>query len=94
MYTQFVRNFDSAHGFGSGTVMKPLWWNYPTEDSAYEHEDVEFLYGDDILVAPVLHQADQSGEVKLDVFLPQGSNWLEMQGANRYLKDTTVSYTL
>ena len=54
MYSLFVSNYDSGMGFASGTVMRPLWWNYPSDPQAYVYEDSEFMLGDDILVAPVL----------------------------------------
>jgi alpha-glucosidase (family GH31 glycosyl hydrolase) len=54
MYSLFVANNDEELGFASGTIMRPLWWNYPTDEEAYKFEDREFMLGEDILVAPVL----------------------------------------
>lgn len=32
MYSVFVRQFETDAGFGVGTVMKPLWWNFPADE--------------------------------------------------------------
>jgi hypothetical protein len=39
MYSVFVRQFEIDAGFGVGTVMKPLWWNFPADENTYKYED-------------------------------------------------------
>ena len=38
--------------------MRPLWWNFPMDEKAYENEDFEFMLGEEILVAPILTKGD------------------------------------
>lgn len=78
MYSLFIANWNKDLGFGSGTVMRPLWWNYPSDEKSYDYEDLEFILGTDILVAPVLNPSDSNGSVTLDVYLPKGDNWIDM----------------
>jgi len=48
-------------------IVRPLWWIAPTDDVALRC-DSQFLLGDRLLVAPVLHQGARSR----DVYLPGG----------------------
>jgi alpha-D-xyloside xylohydrolase len=50
--------------------MRPLFFDYPGDSACYDIED-EFLFGPDILVAPVL----ESGARKRTVYLPADVNW-------------------
>jgi alpha-glucosidase len=64
-YTQFQRA--SASGL---PIMKPLFLEYPGEPEAYQrHNHTTYLWGDDILVAPVTRE----GERLRKVYLPEGS---------------------
>ncbi|TFH05297.1 MAG: hypothetical protein E4H09_02225 [Spirochaetales bacterium] len=51
--------------------MRPLFVDFPGDPNAWEIED-QYLFGSDLLVAPVLHE----GERSRSVYLPAGSNWL------------------
>jgi len=48
-------------------IIRPLWWLAPTDDVALRC-DSQFLLGDRLLVAPILHQGARSR----DVYLPGG----------------------
>lgn len=50
-----------------GPVVRPLWWTAPTDQDALVCDD-EYLIGDDLLVAPVIHE----GAVERHVYLPEG----------------------
>jgi len=39
MYSLFLANWNKDLELGSGTVMRPLWWNYPSDTKAYDYED-------------------------------------------------------
>ncbi len=52
--------------------MRPLFFDYP-HDAACARVDDQFLFGPDILVAPVLH----AGERGRDVYLPGGASWTD-----------------
>jgi alpha-glucosidase len=47
-------------------AMRPLFLNYPDDDKTYDQDDT-FLYGDDILAAPVVRE----GALKRKVYLPK-----------------------
>ena len=50
--------------------MRPLFFDYPNDDVCYEVED-EFLFGPDIVVAPV---AERGARNRM-VYLPKGASW-------------------
>ena len=58
-----------AHEKGT-PVMRPLFYDYPEDKTAWEIED-EYLFGPDILVAPVTELLMRSREV----YLPAGQKW-------------------
>ena len=51
-------------------VMRPLFYDYPGDPKAWDVED-QYLFGPDILVAPVLYP----GMRKRSVYLPAGESW-------------------
>jgi alpha-glucosidase (family GH31 glycosyl hydrolase) len=55
MYSLFVRSYENDIGFGTGTVMRPMWWHFPGDERAFELEDVQFMLGEEYLIAPVLN---------------------------------------
>ena len=58
-----------AHEKGT-PVMRPLFYDYPDDAASWEIED-EYMFGPDILVAPVT----QSRQNEREVYLPEGSTW-------------------
>jgi alpha-D-xyloside xylohydrolase len=50
--------------------MRPLFLNFPSDQTSWEVED-QFLLGDDLLVAPVT----QEGARQREVYLPTGARW-------------------
>lgn len=58
-----------AHEKGT-PLMRPLFYEYPKDANAWAHED-EYLFGAQILVAPILNQ----GETQRLVYLPSGT-WI------------------
>lgn len=67
-----------AHEKGT-PVMRTLFYMYPKDASCWEVED-EYMYGPDVLVAPVLH----AGATKRKVYLPKGETWIESFGTGEY----------
>lgn len=53
-------------------IIRPLLFNYQNDRNTYEIND-EFIFGDSILVAPVVEQ----GARQRLVYLPQGDNWID-----------------
>ncbi len=52
-------------------ALRPLFLEFPNDESAASVED-EYLFGSDLLVAPVLYE----GQILRDVYLPAG-NWFD-----------------
>ena len=53
-------------------VMRPLFFNFNKDKTAWEIED-EYMFGDDILVAPVMEE----GARERSVYLPEGAEWTD-----------------
>ncbi len=69
---------EEAHEKGT-PVMRTLFYMYPEDAACWEMED-EYMYGPDVLVAPVLH----AGQEKRSVYLPQGDDWVESFTGREY----------
>lgn len=52
--------------------MRPLFVDYPDDSGAWQVED-EFLFGPDILVAPI----SRAGQRSREVYLPLGARWVD-----------------
>lgn len=63
----------AAHEKGT-PVIRPLFYDFPADQSAWEVED-QYLFGPDILVAPVLYPHAEQPE--RTVYLPEGTNWID-----------------
>jgi len=59
-------------------VLRPLFFEFPDEPEAIR-QNYEFLFGGDILVAPVVKE----GETQRDVYLPRGE-WFDFWSAKQY----------
>jgi alpha-D-xyloside xylohydrolase len=60
-----------AHEDGA-PVMRPMFYGYPGDEQCWTVDD-QYLFGDDIVVAPVLWP----GATQRGVFLPSGTSWTE-----------------
>ncbi len=59
-------------------ALRPLLLEYPEDETTYQRQD-EFLFGRDLLVAPVLRE----GLAEREVYLPRGT-WYEYAGGRRF----------
>lgn len=75
-YTKQV--MEEAHKTGA-PVMRTLFYEFPSDSKCWEIID-EYMYGPDILVAPVL----ETGARKRKVYLPLGHTWLESRTGLEY----------
>ncbi len=67
-----------AHKRGT-PVMRTLFYEFPDDPEAWDVED-EYMFGDQILVAPVLNP----GQTRRKVYLPDGANWLNYESNESY----------
>lgn len=71
--------------------MRPLFFDFPQDETAWSIED-QFMFGPDILVAPVLHEGVRSREV----YLPTGATWTDTWSGEMFAggQQTTVDAPL
>lgn len=68
----YIRSLmQEAHEKGS-PIMRPLFYHYPEDPTAWTISD-SYLFGADVLVAPIV----EAGATSRRVYLPRGSQWLE-----------------
>ncbi len=71
IYTEARRTYDTGVAF-----FRPLYYDWPEEAAAYDSKD-EYLFGDNLLVAPVIAPAEKASELATEkVWLPEGE-WIE-----------------
>ena len=73
-----------AHEKGT-PVMRPLFYDFPADKAAWDCAD-QYMFGPDLLVAPVLH----AGERKRGVYLPAGASWKELSTGNTFKGGSSV----
>ncbi|GAB4442714.1 MAG: glycoside hydrolase family 31 protein [Anaerolineae bacterium] len=59
--------------------MRPLFFDFPRDETAWAIED-QFLFGPDVLVAPILHLGARSRQV----YLPAGATWTDAWSGETY----------
>ncbi len=67
-----------AHEKGS-PVMRALFYEFPQDTECWDITD-SYLYGPDILVAPICHE----GGTKRNVYLPKGGSWIHAGSGKEY----------
>lgn len=76
---------EQAHKKGT-PVMRPLFYDYPEDKECWEIEDT-YMYGGNILVAPILYARQKAREI----YLPKGDVWIDvwtgskMEGGRKYI---------
>ena len=81
----YVRGLmQEAHEKGT-PVMRPLFYDFPDDPKAWEIED-QYMFGSDILVAPILH----ADERERTLYLPKGS-WKHLFTGEVYEGGATVT---
>lgn len=66
-------------------VMRPLFFDFPEDKKAWEIEDA-YMFGKDLLVAPVM----EAGVDSREVYLPKGACWTEVSTGRRQDGGQTV----
>ena len=58
------------------SLCRPLYYEWPEQNEAYLYED-EYMFGDDILVAPVVKPSGMDGKATRKTWLPEG-RWFDV----------------
>jgi alpha-D-xyloside xylohydrolase len=68
-------------------VMRPLFFDFPDDEICYTIED-QYMFGPDLLVAPVL----EAEAVSRKIYLPLGSKWKDALTGKTYKGGQTIEY--
>ncbi|GAB2484019.1 TIM-barrel domain-containing protein [Jatrophihabitans fulvus] len=71
-------------------ITQPLYLQYPDQQEAYARADAEYLYGPDVLVAPVTTPGTSA---TTSVWFPAGSTWTDWFTGKTYQGGTTAEIT-
>ncbi len=74
----------AAHEKGT-PVMRPLFYDFPQDVKAWDIDD-QYMFGPDILVAPVLYEDTR----KRSVYLPEGAQWENAATGQRFTGGQSV----
>jgi Glycosyl hydrolases family 31/Carbohydrate binding module (family 35)/Domain of unknown function (DUF5110) len=80
---------EQAKGTGI-PVVRPLYLQYPEQQNAYADDGSEYLYGPDVLVAPV---TTPGMTATTSVWFPPGSTWTDYFTGKTYAGGTTQDVT-
>jgi alpha-D-xyloside xylohydrolase len=67
----YVRSLMSAAHLRGSPIFRPLFYDFPADERAWNIEDI-YMFGPDVLVAPILFEGQRSR----DVYLPVGFHWI------------------
>ena len=87
-YTYSLAQQSSTTGM---PIVQDLYLQYPDQQEAYANADSEYLYGPDVLVAPVTTPG--MGSVTTNVWFPAGSTWTDYFTGATYEGGTTAAVT-
>ena len=71
IYTMARWSYDTGVG-----MCRPMYYDYPEADEAYRYEG-QYMFGNDILVAPVTSSDKGTNVSEKDIWLPEGK-WYEV----------------
>ncbi len=75
----YIRQCMEAASRTGEPVMRPLFFDFPEDKKAWEIEDA-YMFGKDILVAPVM----EAGVDTREVYLPAGAEWTEISTGQKW----------
>lgn len=82
----YVRECMEAASRTGEPVMRPLFFDFPEDQKAWDTEDA-YMFGKDVLVAPVM----EAGVTDREVYLPEGAEWTEVFTGKKWEGGQTVS---
>ncbi|MGA7525575.1 MAG: TIM-barrel domain-containing protein [Acidobacteriaceae bacterium] len=90
LYTEGRRTYDTGVAF-----FHPLYYDWPEADAAYDNKD-EYVFGKNMIVAPVVAPADSTTELATEsLWIPPGS-WIERATGRHFTgpKEITRSFSI
>ena len=79
------RLMEEAHEKGT-PVMRPMFYDFPEDKACWDNE-TQYMFGPEILVAPVM----EKGETQKEVYLPTGAVWKNVWTGETYEGGQTVT---
>lgn len=75
----YIRDCMKAASESGAPVMRPLFYDFPEDKDSWEIEDA-YMFGPDLLVAPVMEE----GVTERSVYLPKGAAWKDAYTKKTY----------
>ena len=75
----YIRDCMKAASESGAPVMRPLFYDFPEDKDSWEIEDA-YMFGPDLLVAPVMEE----GVTERSVYLPKGAAWKDAYTKKAY----------
>lgn len=69
LYTMARKTYDTGIG-----MCRPMYYDYPDAEEAYTYQG-QYMFGDDMLVAPVTEAAPKGGRAVKEIWFPEGKWW-------------------
>lgn len=82
----YVRECMEAASRTGEPVMRPLFFDFPEDQKAWDTEDA-YMFGKSVLVAPVM----EAGVTDREVYLPEGAEWTEVFTGKKWEGGQTVN---
>ena len=80
----------SRQAYDTGvSICRPLYYDNPERDEAYRYED-EYMFGDNILVAPIYKPIGSDGRAWRNIWLPEGK-WFDVSHNAMYEGGQVIS---
>lgn len=81
LYNQFKKSADNGQ-----PVQQPLVYQFQNDPKTYNIDD-QFMFGDSMMLAPVVKQ----GETSRQVYLPAGAKWIDYWTGKQYNGNQTIT---
>ncbi len=82
----YIRECMKAASENGSPVMRPMFYDFYNDKTCWNTED-QYMFGPDILVAPVMEE----GVTERSVYLPEGETWTESYTGKKYAGGQTVA---
>lgn len=74
------------------SICRPMYYDYPDTPEAYRNK-TQYMFGDQLLIAPIVKPMDNDGLSRVNVWLPSGNDWYEMSTGELLKGGQTIERT-